>query len=882
MKVTNLKVLHVNNPLGIDRMPYFSWILESDLKNTVQTTYEIVVKDENNKIFWNSGIVKSEQNSFIHYKGEKLSSCTGFIWSVRVVDNYGNVSEECGTFSTAFLESPNKATSQCAKWISTSIPGVPSRPGFGNQPPAIVFRRSFHIGKIPVKAILYITSCGAYEFTLNGGKTDDRFLATEYSSFPKVHFYQTYDLTSFIISGQNILDITVADGWFCCPKTQLDAKIDKQRAVLYKLQLVYPDGNIEWINSDEQTVSSESPVRAADIFSGELYDAAYEISQKTKWNACVSCEYPYDNLKAQIGEGVHAIEVLQVKRKYTSPKGETILDFGQNIAGVVRFRSHLKKGERLTLDHFETPDKEGNYFNTIAESSDVGKNCEQRTVFISDGREAIYTPHFTYQGFRYVRVTGPEAYEIKTEDFEALALSSYKKSLGEFSCSDERINRLYQNTLWSQRANTIAIPTDCPQREKAGWTGDIAIYAKTALQNEDATAFLSRWLLSLSAEQRTNGAVPIVVPFSTAYQDISRTLGKIAMNKGDVGSSGWGDAAVLVPWAMYEITGNTDILSEQYDSMKKWCDYIITSAKRRGSFRNPSRYERYLLNTGFHFGDWLVPSLAKNGYDFNLVKAVIRTRGPVASLFSYHTICLMCQIANLVENQEDETYYREIAEHMKEAIRHTLIPKRGRLKHEFMGIYVLMLAFDVVPEDQISQIGDQLLRMLDENDGCLDTGFLGTPWLLDALCKCGHTDRAYALLMQEKCPSWLYEVKMGATTIWESWFSYDKQEKPLKVSFNHYAFGCVDDWIFRYIGGIFPKSPGFKRVLIKVPKEVLAIGITSAQRSFLSENGLIKCEWKADGNKLHLNVNIPCNTTADICLWDGTNITVGSGEYHFG
>lgn len=879
MKLYHLRTMHEEHPLGIDQPPYFSWMLESGTRNTRQVSYEILVKDEWGKTIWNSGKVASETTSFIPYEGETLANCTAYTWRVRVEDNHGETAEAQASFSTAFMNEID--ADERASWI-TSGADYRCEPGFGNQSPANVFRREFSIAGEPLRVTIYMTSRGAYDLCVNGRVPDERHLATEYSSFDKVHFYQTYDLTHLVHPGKNRLDMTVANGWYCCPKTQLHQDYKNEvRSLLFRLQIVFPDGKIQWINSDEKTMWTDSPIHSSDIFAGELYDAREELSDHTVWTKSIVQEGTYHQLKAQIGKGILPVAVLPVQKKYISPKGEMILDFGQNIAGVVRMRTRLKAGESLTLDHFEVTDKEGNYFNSIIEGAGVGNGCEQRVQFISAGREQEYTPRFTFQGFRFVKVTAPEGYEVCPDDFEALALSNRKEQLGDFSCSDERLNRLYQNTLWSQRANMIAIPTDCPQREKAGWTGDIAVYAKTAMLNEDATSFLTRWLLSVSADQQENGAVPIAVPFSTAYQEVSKTLGKLGFNRGPMGSAGWGDAAVLVPWSMYEVTGDTSVLRQQYDSMRKWAEYIIESCKRRGTLKNPGRYEKYLWNTGFHFGDWLVPSLAKNGYDFNLFKAVMRTKGTVASLFGYQTISQMTQIARILGKKEDAKRYEDIAAHMKEAIQRTMIPKNGKLKHEFMGIYVLMLAFGVVPEEKVSLVGDHLLRMIRENGGCLDTGFLGTPWLMDALCACGHLEEAYRLLVQDQCPSWLFEVKKGATTIWESWFCYNDQDEPMGMSYNHYAFGCVDDWMFRYLGGISPMEPGFRRFSIQIPREITTIGITSGHRSFLSENGLIVCDWQIEQEKLKLHVQVPCNTTAEIHLWDGSVETVGSGDYQY-
>lgn len=881
MKLTHLKTLHRDSHIALDRNPYFSWVLESDKENTFQKAYRIQVFDSENLIVWDSQTVQSDKNDFIEYDGDKLESCETYSWNLVVTDNYGDTTEETSTFETAFFGLPFKETG--ANWVSEKNPITKREVGFGNQPRATYFKHEFQIDEEPIKAMLYMTSHGAYEFTINDEKLNERKLATEYSSFDKVLFYQNYDLTEKIIKGENLLSVTVGDGWYCSIKNMMQVELsDKYHALQFALKLKFTDGSTRWISSDETTQCTKGPIISSDLYGGEIYDAREEINEETKWENCVIRSFTNDLLKAQVSDGIGIVETLAPTKIYVSPKKETIIDFGQNMAGIVRVKTHLKADEELILDHFEATDKAGNYFNTILEGGDIGKGVEQRTKYISNGTEQVYEPHFTFQGFRFLKVSAPEGYKIIPEDFEALALSTNNQSVGSFECSDERINRLYENTIWSQRANMLSIPTDCPQREKAGWTGDIAIYAKTALQNQDVNAFLENWLISLNADQAQNGAVPFAVPNNHLYSDTAAALGDLFHNDGAVGSAGWGDAVIMIPWAMYEVSGNTDVLKKQYRSMKAWVGYIIDSCtKHRGTFGTEDD-DKYLWDTGFHWGDWLIPSLSKKGYDIDLLlKAVNGTKDPVASMFGYNSILLLSKIAEILGKNADAQRYKEFSKNMKKTIQFALLTDDGKVRSEFMGVSVLLLAFNLVPDKFIKTVGQQLVQQIKKNDGCLDTGFLGTPFILDALCNSGNEDSAYQLLLNDKCPSWLYEVSKGATTIWESWFSYDENDEPLAVSFNHYAFGCVDDWIYRYVGGVFPTSPGYQTFDIKVPRSISLLGISKAKRSFFSKNGLLECEWEIKKNKLSLMVNVPCNTTAKIHLWDGTVTTVGSGKYRF-
>ncbi|HPY99948.1 MAG TPA: alpha-L-rhamnosidase C-terminal domain-containing protein, partial [Clostridiales bacterium] len=334
------------------------------------------------------------------------------------------------------------------------------------------------------------------------------------------------------------------------------------------------------------------------------------------------------------------------------------------------------------------------------------------------------------------------------------------------------------------------------------------------------------------------------------------------------------------PWQLYQTTGNTAIFKQQYDSMKRWCNYIITTAeRRRGNRKLPKEVDRYLWNTGFHFGDWLIPSLSKDGYNYvQLLKQIVATRQFTAPIFGWYSVSSFAVIAELLGKAEDAAYYREIADKMKAAISYGLIDEKGNMPVNLMGAYVLPLYFDLVPKEHKKHFGEHLVKMIHDNGGCLDTGFLGTPFLLDALCKAGYRDEAYKLLYQEKCPSWLYEVKMGATTIWESWYSFREDGTPMRMSLNHYAFGCVDTWMFRYIAGMDRLKPGFREILIQPRPDN---SLTYAKRSYFCEFGLIETDWHKNGNRFDLTVTVPCNTTALIVLPSGEKYRVGSGTYSY-
>lgn len=870
MEVKEVRVLDEYNPIGIDRTPYFSWKIRSDRKGVFQTGYRISVTDSGGTEVWDSGMVDSDQDAFILYEGSQLVSREIYSARITVRDNLGEHAEASCTFETALLRPEDWK----ALWVAPTQKKKKSEPGFGNQDPATLFRNVWELEEKPTKARIYATCHGIYRLCLNGAECRMGLFAPEHTAYEKYLCYQTADVTDLLKEGCNSLEMYVADGWMLGAQSHANiSEMDEDHSALYQLEMEFADGSTRSVWSGQQTSWAQGPVRSADLFAGELYDANI---QPEHWSPCLCRDYGYSNLHAQYGAKVERVMELPVSQILSTPKGELLLDFGQVLAGRVRMKVHAPKGSRITLEHCEVLDREGNFFNNISGQRDVGNGVDQKDVFVASGKEEVYEPLFTFHGFRYVKISGLA--QVNPENFCAVVLSSEQKNLCTFQCSDDSLNRLYENTRWSQRSNMLSIPTDCPQREKAGWTGDVQIYARTALQNADLTAFLTRWMENLTCEQDENGQVPIVVPYDGPYPGLGQYLGGMFGNKGKLTSAGWSDSAVLVPYQMYQITGNTLILRKQYDSMKKWCDHVIKEAEEHIDPDSgvEEEIQKYLWNSGFHWGEWLIPSLEMNE---NGKQRSMET-GPayIAPFFGYYTLSRMTEVAEILEEKNDAAYYGKIAEKMKAAIAAGVLCKDKVSELSWMGAYVLAIYFQLVPEEQKTFFADQLVAMIEANGGCLDTGFLATPYILDACCMIGRSDLAYQLLWQEKCPSWMYEVKNGATTIWESWFSYQDQ-MPRYTSMNHYAFGCVDDWIFRKIGGIRPDQPGFKHMTIQPePDERL----TEASLQMNTIHGMVFCHWKKETNGgFSMQVEIPGNTTATIILPDQSVFEVGSGNYDY-
>ena len=881
MELYDLRTSHESELLGTDQDPYFSWKMKSDKDGTLQEAYQIVLKDPRGRILWDSGKVQGRQSAFIPYKGCELESTTRYTWEVTVWDNHRKMAAASSWFETAFL----RKTDWAAAWVSSGRPEKKRKKGFGNQPAPVLFRRSFTSSGEIAAARLYATCHGIYQLSINGLRPDDRDFAPEYSSYEKYLSYQTYDVTGLLKEGENVLGMYVADGWYFGAETAMSKKaLGEPYSILYQLEISYRDGRWTQILSDGSEKWSEGPCLHANLFAGEKYDARLEQEgwdepgfEDRDWRPVKKARFGYDNLAAQIGAPVRIAAEVPAERSYVSPKGENIIDFGQVMAGRVRMHVNAPAGTEITLDHFEIPDKEGNYFNNILGVGGVGEGVDQKVVFVSDGVERDYEAMFSFQGFRYIRVSGLS--EVRAEDFTAVALSTDKEQLGTFRCSDERLNRLYENTLWSQRSNMISIPTDCPQREKAGWTGDIGVYADTSLLNEDTTGLLTRWLKSLSADQAKDGGVPIVSPLNVSYSSMQMLLKFAGKCRGSAASAGWGDACWLVPMAMYRQTGNREILKAQYPSMKAWCDYIIRTAAKERNKDIPKETDKYLWSTGFHFGEWLIPSQNQGGINMGGMKENLATgKLYVPEIYGVIAMRNMAETAKILGRRKDEEYYSSMADRMAEAFAEGCINPDGTMKVPNMGAYVMPFHYGLVPEQHKDFFRETILKKIKENGGCLDTGFLGTPVILDTLCEMGEPEKAYDLLFQTKAPSWIYEVENGATTIWESWHATDAGGNPAALSLNHYAFGCVDDWMFRNITGIVPTAPGYQSFRIA---PVMDSRITSASRSYETEYGTICVNWVRGEDGFRMTVEVPCNTEAEIVLPDGNCCTRGSGTYDF-
>jgi len=887
VKVQHLLTEDLTDPISIDALtPRFSWqLFAADKRDVMQTAYEIRVgtytglkKDKH--LVWNPGKTMSDQSVYVDYKGGSLASGQKYYWQVRIWDNLGKASEwsEPATFQMGLLTPADWK----AKWIT---------PGFAEDSatrPSPLFRKGFSLTKKVQSAIAYITSHGLYEAQINGHRVGDAYLTPGWTSYNKRLQYQAYDVTSLLQQGANAIGAELGNGWYrgyigYDPKPNL---YGKDIALLLQLEVTYADGTKETIISNDSWKSSTGPVRFAEIYYGATIDdrmqqkdwSTASFNDKS-WSGVTVKEYPKNILVATVNEPVRKHETFKPVKIFTTPKGEKVIDFGQNLVGWVQMKVTGNAGDKITISHAEVIDKAGNFYTEnlrTARSQDV--------YILKGGAEESFEPQFTWQGFRYIKVEGYPG-DLKPENFTAIALYSDMAPTGTFSCSNALLNQLQHNIQWGQKGNFLDVPTDCPQRdERLGWTGDAQVFSRTASYNMNVHNFFTKWLKDVAADQYEDGSVPHVIPNVIAQ----------GLTSGPGGSTGWSDVSTIIPWNMYLAYGDKRILETQYSSMKAWVDYM----------KNKSRND--LWNTGNHFGDWLFYSVN----DDTDGSSAITNKYLIAQCFWAYSTQLLINAANVLGKKEDADNYTVLLGKIKDAYLREYVTPNGLISSDTQTAYVLALEFDMLPENLRDQAAERLARNIRRYDNHLTTGFLGTPYLCHVLSRFGHADVAYRLLLQDTYPSWLYPVKMGATTIWERWDGIKPDgtfETPTMNSYNHYAYGAIGDWMYRVIAGIDTKTeaPGYKQIVIK---PTIGGRLDNAAADYETNYGKISSHWKLDGGNFLLDAEIPANTRAtiyipansgsavlesgkplasepDIKLADAVAgyvvVNVGSGIYHF-
>jgi alpha-L-rhamnosidase len=821
-----------------------SWQLVSAKRGTVQSAYHVRAAEtsadlqQNRNLIWDTGKVVSEQSVHVVYQGPALQSRQRVYWQVRAWD--GNDKPSAWSAPAYWEMGLLQPSDWQAAWIQPDIAEDTAK-----SQPGPLLRKEFTLRGAIKSGRAYVTCLGLYEMELNGRRVGDQVFTPGWTSYNKRLQYQTYDVTNQLRPGKNAIGVMLGDGWYRGYITwdmRRNFYGDKP-ALLLQLHVVYENGDSEIIATEETWKASTGAILSSDIYNGEVYDARLEKKGWSEpnfddagWSGAKIIEHGKTILVAPIGPAVRKIEEIKPIAVIKTPAGETVFDMGQNMVGWVRLKVQGQAGATVTLRHAEVLTKEGNFYLANL------RKAEQKVQYTLKGNGVeIYEPHFTFQGFRYVSVENFSGTPTP-ENLTGIVIHSDMARTGSFECSHPLLSQLQRNIQWGQKGNFLDVPTDCPQRdERMGWTGDAQVFSRTAAFNMNVNNFFAKWLRDLEADQQPDGSVPWVVP------NVIKFPGWVA-----AGAAGWADVATIIPWNMYLAYGDARILERQYASMKAWVGFMQQNSAD------------YLWNKGFHFGDWLF----YRPEDDNDGRAAVTNKYLIAQCFFAHSAQLVINAANVLGKKEEAAQYAALLQKIKEAFLNEYVTPNGRLISDTQTAYVLALNFDMLPETLRQQAAERLAQNIKSYDNHLTTGFLGTPYLCHVLTRFGYAELAYALLLQETYPSWLYPVKMGATTIWERWDGIKSDgsfQTPGMNSFNHYAYGAIGDWMYRAIAGIDTEEsgPGYKRIKIKPH---MGGNLTFARADLQTYYGKVASHWRAENGKLQLEVEIPANTRAAIYI----------------
>jgi alpha-L-rhamnosidase len=722
-------------------------------------------------------------------------------------------------------------------------------------------------GKV-THAVLHVTAHGIVAATINGMPAGDDVLSPGWSSYPWRLRFSSYDVTD-LLAPTVVVGFAIGNGWWRGRLTWLGTRAvyGDRIGALAQLEVRFDDGHVQVVGTDTSWQCGRGQLLEDDLYDGVTIDfrrdpGPWQLPDAPLdgWEPAAELDTDTELLVPYVGPPVRRQEVLRPCRIWTSPSGRKLVDFGQNLVGWLRFEVTGERGSEVLLRHAE-----------VLENDELGdrplRSAKATDRIVLSGGIDRFEPTTTFHGFRYVEITGWPG-ELRAEDLEAVVIHSDMRRTGTFACSNDDLNQLHHNIVWGWKGNAVDVPTDCPQRdERLGWTGDLSVFAPTAAFLYDTEDFLRDWLQDLALEQQSSGRVPWVVPDAlgriasvAAPHLLDEQTSRMPVN---APTAIWGDAAVWVPWTVYQAYGNEQVLREQYDSM---CTHVRLAASRL----SPNG----LWDTGFQFGDWLDPTAPAE--DHSQGKA---DRGVVATACLFRSASILSQVARILELQPDEDEFSGLADRLRTAFNDAYVAD-DRILSDAVTVYALAIVFGLLDNEQEQTAGGRLARLVQEVDHRIVTGFAGTPYVTDALTRTGHLDDAYALLLQTECPSWLYQVRMGATTIWERWDSMlpDGTINPGEMtSFNHYALGAVGDWVHRTVGGLAPLLPGYKRALV-APRP--GGGITWAKTHLDSRYGHLGVEWELRDGTLHVQVDVPEGVIAVIDLGDGSAVEVGPGQHH--
>lgn len=832
MKINHLKTNRIQNPLGFAMdVPSLSWIVEqtSDRQQTAAQVTVAADAEFKNILFDSGKGMGNGIDSLAYRPNIALKPRTRYYWKVKVWGETEQAESEPAWFETSKMDEPWQA-----QWIT---------PDFEDDQTHPILLKDFDLPARAISARAYVCGLGLYHFELNGQKVGNEFLAPGCNAYDQWLQYQTYDITEQLKPGANEISIMLGNGWYKGRFGMQDdptniTRYGDQFALICELHVTLENGEQQVFVTDTSWRAKAAPVLASDIYDGETVDARLAGSGQLFGVKPIALDVnrleARRSLPVTINQEIKPVSLIQ------TPAGETVLDMGQNMVGWIRFKTNAPSGTKIHLQFGEVL-QGGNFYR------DNLRTARAEFIYIADGDERVVQPHFTYFGFRYVKVSGWVG-DLNMADFTGCVVYSQLDTIGHIETSNEKVNQLFRNALWGQKGNFLDIPTDCPQRdERLGWTGDTQMFSGTACFNMDSSAFFSKFGYDLAKEQsKFGGMAPYVIP--------------VANMKGG-GSSAWGDVATILPWNVYQFYGDKSILEQQFESMCAWVDFIRAADESTGGKR--------LWTSGFHFGDWLSldgndPSSPMGGTPEDFI----------SSAYYFYSSQLVARAASVLGNAELAQAYGSLASEIKAAIQNEYFTNTGRLAINTQTGFVLALFMDLVPDQFRQRVIDDLIFRLRKDKLHLRTGFVGTPTICRVLSNHGANELAYRLLLNEDYPSWLYAVNLGATTIWERWNSLNPDGTVSSSgmnSFNHYTYGSIVEWMYRDVCGLNPSSgddhaTGFRRARL-APKPDKALQWAKAR--YLSAAGLFESGWRiGEKGNLSFEFTIPFNVEAQVVLPD--------------
>lgn len=887
---------YLKQAIGTDGMPALSWVIQSDGVCVMQTAYQIQLSDTakfQNVIYDSQKVISKESSGIKSCKKEDLHSCTRYWVRIKVWVK-GTFQKENEEEESAFCKPVSFVTGLLDNEWQGDFVSAETKADKSNSK-GTYLRKEFQIEKKVKEAYVCSTALGLYHLYLNGGQVGHDEMAPGWTSYHNHLCYQTYDVTDQLQIGENVIGAHIGAGWYKGLMGFIHERNNygDQTALLLQLTIRYEDGTTQVLSTDESWIGANSPVIFSEIYDGEIYDARLEQSgwnvpgfvpkmdesfhhlteeekkslmhdpltqpfteeekklqrqiawtyqpSTTAWHTVEVVDFPKTVLTAQPGCRVSVEMELPAQQLFVTPKGEWVVDFGQNLTGCIRFRVKGRQGMKVRLRCFEVLDADGNaYFDNLREAK------AQVSYICRDDAKAVYREQFSFQGFRYAMLEGWESLPSK-EDFVACVMHSDMEETGHFSCSNLLLNQLEHNIEWGLRGNFLDIPTDCPQRdERMGWTGDAQIFCRTASFLRNTWPFFSKWLKDVAYDQTPEGGVPHMVPDLMPFHKITDWL----LGQGTHSAAAWADVAVINPWTLYLTYGDKKILEQQFTSMKKWIDFMREHAVDD------------IWNYKLQFGDWVALDAEEGSYFGATPNDLTCT-----AYYAYST-GLFVKTCRALGKMEEADKYQAQYDRIVKKFQQTFLDETGVMKVQTQTAHILALYFDLLPESGKAGTIEGLKRLLAKENGHLVTGFVGTPYFCHALSQNGCVKEAYDLLLKEDFPSWLYQVKAGATTVWEHWDGIKPDHtmwSPDMNSFNHYAYGAIGEWMYRVIAGIEidEKAPGYRHILF-APKT--GGNLTWAQGSYESVYGTVAIRWEEKDGRIFVTIRIPVNTTAKLTL----------------